>query len=122
MSAAVRLGVCGPMEAQALQARLAAGTLEPLLVFSPAAPPSAPLDAGSLPSAPAAPASDLQSDGAPPSFPLDAEGWARCGDRTAGDASRGRAAPEPGAVRHTAPLAELLQATQDRLYSRLFNS
>ena len=87
------------MEGQALQARLAAGTLEPLLLL-PAAVPSPP------------PPDD---DGAQAA--LDAEGW------PVRIATGARAAPPAEfGVRHTAPLAELLQATHDRLYSRLFNS
>ena len=102
MSAAVRLGVCGPMEGQALQARLAAGTLEPLLLL-PAAVPSPP------------PPDDDAPSGAQAA--LDAEGW------PVRIANGARAAPPAEfGVRHTAPLAELLQATHDRLYSRLFNS
>jgi urease accessory protein UreF len=122
MSAAVRLGVCGPMEAQAMQARLAAGTLEPLLLLTanPSPPGAAkqtapPLSNGN---AAAAAAAEAGATATPPPARLNAEGWAPA----ASDAGWGRAAPEPGAVRHTAPLAELLQATQDRLYSRLFNS
>ncbi len=126
------------MEGQALQARIAAGTLEPLLLL-PAAPlptPPPPPPGGGLLRAreelPAAAADDGGSNGRPykrqrPSEAaetgVNAEGWPHVeGDGRGGRRGAGWATAGPGVLRHTAPIAELLQATQDRLYSRLFNS
>jgi hypothetical protein len=131
------------MEGQALQARIAAGTLEPLLLLpaaplpTPLPPPSPPPRGGLLRAReelPPAAASDGNSNGRPekrqrPAAPgqgtvaesaVNAEGWP-CAAGEGGSGGRWATAG-PGVLRHTAPIAELLQATQDRLYSRLFNS
>jgi hypothetical protein len=124
------------MEGQALQARIAAGTLEPLLSL-PAAPlptPAAPQPIGGLQAALPTAADDSCSDGPPPKrhrpaagatgaeTAFDAEGWPCVASESTGGRGGGCLAAGPGVLRHTAPIAELLQATQDRLYSRLFNS